>query len=111
MRCTARRNLSAYQRSVLALKLEDIFKAKARENQGTRTDLLQNSPKSLAPINTRLELAKIAGVSDNTIAKVKVVEEKAIPEQRAEIAAAKSSIHPIPLWEWYPGGSSQGQKP
>ena len=34
-----RRNINNYQRSVLALKLEDIYKAKAKKTQGTRTDL------------------------------------------------------------------------
>ena len=41
-----RRNLSNYQRSVLALELEDVFSRKAKENQGTRTDISVNSPKS-----------------------------------------------------------------
>jgi len=36
-----RRNLSNYQRSVLALELEDVFKLKAKENQGNRNDIKQ----------------------------------------------------------------------
>ncbi len=58
-------------RGELALKRKHIIAAKARENQGRRTDLnlLQNSAKS-KPIDTRAEIAKIAGVSDNTIARV-----------------------------------------
>jgi len=58
-------------RGELALKRKHIIAAKARENQGRRTDLnlLENSPK-VHPINTRAEVAKIAGVSDNTIARV-----------------------------------------
>ncbi len=45
----------------------------AGENFGRGADekVLENSPKAVEPINTRIELAKIAGVSDNTIAKVK----------------------------------------
>jgi len=34
-----RRNLSAYDRSVLALKLKPIIEAEAKKNQGTRNDL------------------------------------------------------------------------
>jgi hypothetical protein len=34
-----RRNLSAYDRSILALKLKPLIAAKAKEKQGTRTDL------------------------------------------------------------------------
>ena len=58
-------------RGELALKRKHIIAAKAKENQGRRTDLnlLQNSAKS-KPIDTRAELAKIAGVSHDTIARV-----------------------------------------
>ena len=38
-----RRNLSAYDRSVLALKMKSIFADKAKENQGTRTDILRDN--------------------------------------------------------------------
>ena len=41
-----RRNLSAYDRSVLALKLKPIIAEKAKANQGTRTDISQKSVKS-----------------------------------------------------------------
>ena len=41
-----RRNLSNYQRSVLALQLEEVFSKKAKENQGARTDISQISVKS-----------------------------------------------------------------
>jgi hypothetical protein len=79
--------LPAYQRAKLALELEEIYRAKAKENQseyfGNQHDvgLLENSPK-VQPINTRAEIAKVAGVSDNTIARVKKIEEKATPEQK-----------------------------
>jgi Skp family chaperone for outer membrane proteins len=65
-----RRNLSNYQRSVLALELESVFSERAKENQGQRTDIKQISAES-KPIETRKELAKIANVSHDTIAKVK----------------------------------------
>ena len=60
-----RRNLSNYQRSVLALELESVFKEKAKEQQGKRTDLLATLPKS-EPIDTRKEIAKIADVKERT---------------------------------------------
>jgi len=66
----SRRNLTPFARGELALKRKHIIAAKARENQGRRTDLnlLQNSAKS-KPIDTRAEIAKIAGVSrwDNAV--------------------------------------------
>jgi hypothetical protein len=60
-------------RGELALKRKHIIAAKARENQACGQGgvlLLENSPKAFAPIDTRAEVAKIAGVSDNTIARV-----------------------------------------
>ena len=65
-----RRNLSNYQRSELALKLEGLYKEKAKENMkkaegGDRKSErvkenqgLSNSTKVDKPINTREELAK-----------------------------------------------------
>jgi len=66
-----RRNLSSYDRSVLALKLKPIIQARAKEQQGTRTDICQKSDKS---IDTKKELAKIASVSHDTIHKVETIE-------------------------------------
>jgi len=64
--------------------------AKARENQGRRTDLnlLENSPKS-KPIDTRAELAKIAGVSHDTIARGELA------LKRKHIIAAKAKENQI----------------
>ena len=46
------RNPNAYERSVAALKLKDAIAKRAKNNQGKRTDILVNSPKSM-PIDTR----------------------------------------------------------
>jgi hypothetical protein len=64
-----RRNLSNYQRSVLALELESVFSERAKEKQKQAGEVKQISAE--APIETRKELAKIANVSHDTIAKVK----------------------------------------
>ena len=82
-----RRNLSAYQRSELALKLEPLIREKARENLKTHTvdgykQPLQNSAN---PADTRAELARIAGVSHDTIAKVKKINEQASEELKKEV--------------------------
>ena len=87
-----RRNLSNYQRSVLALQLEDVFRAKAKENQGTRTDILQISAES-KPIDTRKELSQVAAVSHDTIAKVKKIQEKAPEEIKAKLSTGEVSIN------------------
>jgi len=68
----------------LALKLEAIISEGAKARQGARTDLNipPNSAESLKPIETRNEIAKIAGVGHDTIAKIKVIEREATPEQK-----------------------------
>lgn len=90
-----RRNLSNYQRSVLALQLEDVFKEKAKENQGLRTDICQKSDKSITPIDTKKEVAKVANVSHDTIAKVKVIEAKAPIEVKEKLATGEVSINQV----------------
>lgn len=140
----ARRNISSYQRSVLALQLKESIAKKAKENQSlaggdkkseeTKTlhqnsemgiednsnkdfkeiaisekvtneeeknvDLKSTKPLSsklpkavevenMTPIDTRKEIAKIAGVSEGTIHKVETIEKEA-PETVKE--AAKENI-------------------
>lgn len=87
-----RRNLSAYDRSVLALKLKPIIAAEAKERQGMRVDLL-NIPQKSAGSETRDELAKVAGVSHDTIAKVEKLESEAMPEVKAALATGDLSIN------------------
>lgn len=60
-------NLNAAQRSDLALKLTDTYKAIAKQNQVARKGeqagaTCQNSD-NLTPIDTKKEVAKAAGVS------------------------------------------------
>jgi Na+/phosphate symporter len=95
-----RRNLPAYERAKLALLLEPIIAAKAKENQGKRTDLItenicQKSDKCSEPIDTKREVAKAAHVSHDTIAKVKKIEAKATPEQKQELKNDTVSINEI----------------
>ena len=79
-----RRNLSMFQRSELGLELKPLIEAKAKENQtlsqGRGIKGSENSPNLIEPIDTRKEIAKIAGVSDNTIARVEKIMEQSSPE-------------------------------
>jgi hypothetical protein len=63
-----------YDRSVLALKLEPLIREKAKENQIRKPDSVVKKS-SQQPIVTREEIAKAAGVSFDTIKKVKRIEE------------------------------------
>jgi ParB-like chromosome segregation protein Spo0J len=77
-----RRNLTAMQRAELALKLKDAIAAEAKKRQGARNDLKAktNIVQKSAPSKTRDELAKMAGVSHDTIAKVEKIIAGAEPE-------------------------------
>lgn len=88
-----RRNLSNYQRSVLALQLEEVFKEKAKEQQGKRNDL--TSYKNLEQVRTHKELEKVANVSHETIRKVKVIEQKAPEEVKAKLSTGEVSINQV----------------
>jgi len=90
-----RRNLSNYQRSVLALELEDVFSKKAQENlklsQGKGK--LKSANLKVEPIETRKELSKIADVGHDTIAKVKKIQAKATEEVKAKLSTGEVSIN------------------
>lgn len=83
-----RRNLSKYDRSVLALQLEPLYAAEAKRRQGERTDIRQNSDRSSKPpARTDEQLAKLAGTSRDTIRKVKVIETEAAKGNQTAIDA------------------------
>jgi hypothetical protein len=79
-----RRNLSLGNRSLLALRLEPLYKAQAKTNQqispgrGKKGSL---KSANLFPMDTRKKIAGIAGVSPDTISKVSRIVEKGTPEQ------------------------------
>jgi phage N-6-adenine-methyltransferase len=81
-----RRNLPAHERARLALRLKPVIADRAKENKveaankmnvnvgnNVSTEICEN----VKPIDTQKELAKIAGVSHDTIAKVERIEEEA----------------------------------
>ena len=87
-----RRNLSAYDRSILALKLKPVIAEKAKEKQAEAGGAVhQKSDK--AEINTGKELAKVAGVSHDTIHKVEVIQQKAPEEIREKVKSGELSIN------------------
>jgi N6-adenosine-specific RNA methylase IME4 len=90
-----RRNLSNYQRSVLALELEDVFKEKAKEKEKIRKTTSQKSDESFPEVSTKKELAKVANVSHDTIAKVKHIEAKATPEVKQKLSTGEVSINQV----------------
>ena len=92
-----RRNLSDYDRVQLALELENIYKDMGKANMVAgghdRKKGLENSTNPSQQVNTRKEIAKIAGVSDNTVAKVKKINELGSTEVKQALAEGKTSIN------------------
>jgi DNA modification methylase len=90
-----RRNLSNYQRSVLALQLEEVFKEKAKENLklSDGKGKQKSAEVKVEPIETRKELAKVASVSHDTISKVKHIEAKATLEVKQKLSTGEVSIN------------------
>jgi DNA modification methylase len=90
-----RRNLSNYQRSVLALQLENVFSERAKENLklSDGKGKQKSAEVKIEPIETRKEVAKVANVSHDTIAKVKKIEAVATPEVKAQLSTGEISIN------------------
>lgn len=93
-----RRNLSKYDRSVLALELESMYAQQAKDRQ--RLGGAQKVPQISAEPETRDKVAAVAGVSHDTIRKVKVIEQAAeagnpvAVQARDELRSGeKKSIH------------------
>lgn len=90
-----RRNLPAFQRGTLALRLKPIIQEKAKENQIKSGGAVRQ--KSAQPVKTRDELAKLAGVSHDTIEKVEIIQKEGSPEQveRAQKGGKGNTVNAI----------------
>lgn len=104
-----RRNLSNYQRSVLALELKSVYDAEAKERQrlsgvnyGKGAEPAKVVQISAQPIKeptkasedkTRTKLADIAGVSHDTIQRVQKIQAAAKPELQERLAAGTVSVN------------------
>lgn len=86
-----RRNLSAYDRSILALKLKPIVAEQAKKNQIASGGAVPQ--KSVKPIDTQKELAKVAGVSHDTIHKVEVIQNSGDKKLIEDVRNGETSIN------------------
>jgi DNA modification methylase len=88
-----RRNLSNYQRSVLALQLEEVFSEKAKEKmlKGKPTQIFGEGNRKENETNNKI--GDIAKVSHETIRKVKKIEAIATPEVKAQLSTGELSIN------------------
>lgn len=100
-----RRNLTDFQKNEIALRYEDVIAKRMKErqseyygNQYSKVDLRPNGQKSKMEHTTRrAELAKIAGTSQGSIQRSKLILEKGTPEQieRARKGGAGNSVSAI----------------
>ena len=88
-----RRNLNSYQRSDLVLKLEPLMASEAKLRKGQRTDLGQNSAPGSQMGKTSHKLAEMAGVSHDTIKKVKKLNEAADEETKSKLRRGEVTVH------------------
>lgn len=94
-----RRNLNSFQRGELVMKFEPLLKAQARERQATSTggtapQLRQNSGEAEKPHpTTDRELGKLAGVSHDTIHKVKKLSAAADDETKRKLRRGEMSVN------------------
>ena len=93
-----RRNLTSYQRGELALKFEPVLKAQAKARQLRKpvndNSVVQNSaPQNPPTEKTRKQLAKMAGVSHDTIDKVKKLTEAVDDDTKQKLRLGEVSIN------------------
>lgn len=92
LRTNNRRDLTPYQRSIIALEYAPYFEEKAKEKQKEGGGAVrQKSDKAV--IDTKKELSKIGNVSHDTIARVKKIQEKATEEIKAKLSTGELTIN------------------
>lgn len=88
-----RRNLDKWELGKIALRLKPDIEARARENMGTRTDLLATLPKGSEPVDTRKELADAVGLGERTMGKVMQIDEHAPAAVKEALDSGDLSIN------------------
>ena len=94
-----RRNLSNYQRSVLALELESVFSERVKKIKSKKISHFRSTGEKVLisePTEKTIKtVSKIANVGKDTIAKVKVIQATATPEVKAKLSTGEVSINQV----------------
>lgn len=88
-----RRNLSAYDRSILALKLKPIIAERAEKNLHLSDGKGCQKSDKVNTVDTKKELAKVAGVSHDTIHKVEVIQNSGDKKLIDDVRKGETSIN------------------
>lgn len=74
-------------------KPDSLLTKSSKTNNEENLKMSGENSKEIIPINTRKEIAKIAGVSEDTIHKVEVIEEKALEEIKQQLKKGDITIN------------------
>ena len=88
-----RRNLDKWELGKIALKLKPEIEARAKANQGTRTDLSVNSPEGYTPTDTRKEMAQAVGIGEQAMGRIAQLTENAPPSLKEALENKEVSIN------------------
>ena len=94
-----RRNLDKWELGKIALKLRPEIEARAKANQGARTDLSATLPEGSAPVDTRKKLAASVGLGERTMGKVMQIDEHAPAAVKEALDSHLQSQHDT--FSWY----------
>ena len=94
-----RRNMSDYSKGILALKLEKVMSEQAKRNQKLSGEQfgkgMPNSAQPIKPIVVTKELAKIAGIGNNNMKRIKIIEREASQEQKEALVKETKTINKV----------------
>lgn len=88
-----RRNLSKYDRSILALRLKPVIAERAKENLHLSDGKGCQKSDKVKPVDTKKEVAKLAGVSHDTIHRVETIEASGNDRIREKVRSGEISIN------------------
>lgn len=92
----ARRSVSDFQRGVLALRKKEIVAARTRMPDDSAPDAVEpgdTAPPAVKPLQNRQDIARIAGVSSNTIGQIAKIQKTATPELVQAVRTGTISIN------------------
>ncbi len=86
-----RRNLAPYQRAELALQLEPLIAKQAKANQRAGGGAVRQNSDN--PVDTKRELARVAGLSHDSIARAKRIDAEADDATKERLRAGDTTIN------------------
>ncbi len=89
----ARRSVSDFQRGMLALRKKEIITARIKEQQESQPETAPADVPPVPALHTREELAKVAGISSNTISQIEKIQKTAAPELVDAVRSGTISIN------------------